>query len=406
MTAKKKKPEPIAELDWAYSWLSRPLGFLTLLYLIHLTLHAAEVPVLWVAGVGVVMALAAPLMFPDFPLRDRWFYFLLTLAMAGHLTWGRVTVPWGRWQLLSAFTGAALLGLWWHILVVMRRSAKIRQGDRETAAQVDVDLGRYVAMIERALKKEPGKSGIKEKRRDPFAAGMRVRLDVRHLRSAVNWGELEASLDRLADSRPGTHIFESGSSAGEQILNVFERDILAERIPYPFETGPKSINSPMGLGQFATGEVCVVTFRELAALMVGIKGRGKSSLINTHLAYLTGCTDAVVWMMDGKEGETAYPWLQPFLEAVKAGQDDAVPALDWLATTESEFDAMLLATKALRKVRTRPSGGGKNVPSPMLPSVIVIVEEASVITGVGNYGNIKRADLATGSSPVSAPRCR
>lgn len=395
MTAKRKKPEPVWEQPWAYAWATRPAAFLALLYLTHLILWNAAVPVLWVAGIGIVGALATPLLFPDFPLRDRWFYFLMTASMAVHLIWGRVTVPWGRHQLLVAFAGVVLFGLWWHILNVTRASAKHRSKDREKEQEVEVSRGRYVAMIERQLKKKPGQSGIVEKRREPFPAGMRVILDIRHATVAASAVmSLGDDLERAADARPGTYVFEKGATSGEAVLNVFDRDVLAENIPYPFETGPKSIHNPMALGQYATGEVCVITFRELAALLVGIKGRGKSALLNTHLAYLTGCTDAVVWMMDGKGGRTARPWLQPFLEAVKAGSD-ATPALDWVAITESEYDAMLLAVNAAIKSRSR-GDGDKIVPSPSTPSIILIVEEASVITGTGNYGNVKRADLLKG----------
>lgn len=395
MATKKRKPEPLAEQPWAYAWLSRPVGLLALVYLVHLVLWNADVPVIWVAGVGAVIALATPLLFPDFPLRDQWFYFLCAASMAGHLVWGRLTVPWGRDQLLVAAAGTVLYGLWWHILNVSRTSARGKRKDSEKVAEADADRGRYVGMIERCLKKKPGTSGIKEKGREPFPAGMRVRLDIRH--ASVPYSalmQLGEALEQAADARPGTYVFERGESAGEIILNVFERDVLAEEIPYPFATGPKSIHNPMDLGEFATGETCFITFRELAALLVGIKGRGKSALINTHLAYLTGCTDAVVWMMDGKGGETALPWLQPFLEAVKGG---AVPmplaALDWVATTESEFDAMLIAARQVSKFRTKAQLT-PITPSPQRPAVIVIIEEASVITGTGNYGNIKRADLA------------
>lgn len=398
MTTKKRKPDTVWEQPWAYAWATRPLGFLAFVYLAHLSLLAAQVPPLWVAAVGAVIATATPLLFPDFPLRDRWFYFLTTASMMGHLVWGRYTVPWGRDQLLVAATGTVLFGLWWHILNVTRASAKGRQKDRQKAAESDVARSRYVKMIERALKRKPETTGIVEKRREPFPAGMRVVFDIRHLAVSTNsLYDLGDELDKAADARPGTYVFERGATAGEAILNVFERDVLAEDIPYPFETGPKSIHQPMGLGQYATGEVCMITYRELAALLVGIKGRGKSSLINTHLAHWTGCTDVVVWMMDGKAGETAMPWLQPFLEAVR-GRDlntasEVRAAIDWVATTEKEFDAMLLAAREVSKFRTK-ARLTPVTPSPSLPGVIVIVEEASVITGTGNYGNIKRADLA------------
>jgi hypothetical protein len=397
-TRKRKQPETVWEQPWAYAWFTRPLGFLAFVYLAHLALWNADVPVVWVAGVGAAVALGSPLLFPDFPLRDRWFYFLVTASMAGHLVWGRLTVPWGRDQLTVAVAGAVLFGLWWHVLNVTRASAKGKQHDQQKAAETDVERGRYVDMIERALKRKPGTSGLKEKRREPFPAGTRVVFDIRHLAvSTAMLYDLGDALDTAADARPGTYVFERGATAGEAIMNVFERDVLAEEIPYPFATGPKSIHQPMPLGQYATGEVCVITFRELAALLVGIKGRGKSALLNTHLAYLTGCTDAVVWMMDGKGGRTARPWLLPFLEAVKqrgfSDETEALAALDWVAISEPEFDAMLLGVNAAIRHRSR-GAGDKVVPSRATPSIILIVEEASVITGTGNYGNVKRADLA------------
>ena len=54
---------------------------------------------------------------------------------------------------------------------------------------------------------------------------------------------------------------------------------------------------------------------------------------------------------------------------------------------------MLLAARHVSKFRTKAQLTPVT-PSPSLPGVIVVVEEASVITGTGNYGNIKRADLA------------
>lgn len=389
MTTRKPKPQPVGEMPWKYAWATRPVALLMLTYLVHLVLWNAAVPVVWVAGVGAAVALGTPLLFPDFPLRDRWFYFLVTATMAGHLVWGRLTVPWGRDQLTVAVAGAVLYGLWWHILTVARKSAKQKTKDAHAEAETEVHRGRYVKMIERALKvKDPGSSGIRETRREPFPAGIRVYLDIRHARATIAWTDLGGLLDQLAAARPGTYIFEAGSNAGEIVLNVFERDVLAETIPYPYEHGPKSIHDPMPLGQYATGETFYITYRELAALLVGIKGRGKSGLINDHLAYWTGCSDVVVWMMDGKAGETALPWIQPFLD-----DGTLTPALDWVATTDAEFDAMLLAARMVSKYRTK-ARLSPVVPSPSLPGVIVVVEEASVITGTGNYGNVKRADLA------------
>lgn len=357
-----------------------PILWLLVVYAGAVTLHLLgdAVPPLYVALVGAAVSLLAPV-----PAVFKRFSFLLMAAVTAFLTWTTATTPFARNPALAAAAGAAVFGMSYHAL----RNHEAKVADADVLATKAATKGRYVDLLETV-----GLKGLKEGgQRRPFPTGKTVplllpvdgKIDLDRLKNSV--GALE-----IASARAGLNVrydFERGSNAGEVLLHVFEDDILAQEIPIPFDRRQKSINDPMPLGVYATGEVCVVTFREVAALMVGLKGRGKSGLINTHLAHLTGCSDAVVWMLDGKSGETVRPWLEPFLEMVTDK-----PVIDWPAVDEAEFDAVLLAADAVRRFR---SGTKRRwSPTAQTPSVILIVEEASVITGVSRYGAHQRVQLA------------
>lgn len=339
------------------------------------------VPPLYVALVGLLVSLVAPMT----AVIHKRFTFLLMLATTALLTWTTATTPWARNPALATVAGSLLFGLSYQAL----RSHESKEADLDMLAQKAASKGKYVDLLESV-----GLKGLKESGRTPFPAGKTIHLllpvsgkvDVQRLKDSVTALEIAAA-------RGGHKVrfdFEQDPENAARVdMHVFERDVLAEEIPLEPDRGPKSVRDPLPLGKYATGQVCVVTFKEVAALMVGLRGRGKSGLLNTHLAYLTGCTDAVVWMLDGKNGETVRPWIQPFLDMVTDR-----PVIDWVATEEAEFDAVLLATKLLVKYRTSAAWKPLSFPSAASPTVILIVEEASVITGLGRYGGANRQQLA------------
>lgn len=359
-----------------------------------LWLFGDDVPPLYVTLVGLAVSLLAPL-----TAVYKRFTFLLMLATTSLLTWTTATTPWARWPILSTIAGSILFGVGYHAL----RNREKKEEDADKLAAKAATKGRYVALLESI-----GLKGLKEHGRASFPAGTTIKL-LLPATGKVDLFRLKSSITALeiAAARGGLHVrfdFEQDPDNAALIsMYVFERDVLAEEIPLEPDRGPKSILDPIPLGKYATGEICVVTFREVAALMVGLKGKGKSGLINTHLAYLTGCTDAIVWMMDGKGGETVRPWLQPFLDMVTDR-----PAINWAAADDAEYDAMLLAANFVRKFRTSkdwrvPVSG---FPSAAAPSVIVIVEEASVITGLGRYGNgVQRQKLAQDGVTLGRSSC-
>jgi hypothetical protein len=199
----------------------------------------------------------------------------------------------------------------------------------------------------------------------------------------VRYGTLAEATERIeiaARLRRGAVRVERGARADEVLLHVAERDVLAETVPLPDDTAPLTVNQPLPVGLHEDGTVCTVTLREVAALIVGLRGSGKSNLINVLIAQLARCTDAVIFMIDLKGGRTALPWLHPWLQN-RGGR----PVIDWVATTRDEAERMLRAV--LRGIDARAhsgAGGEKIIPSAELPAVILIVEEVAVIFGMNS----------------------
>lgn len=373
MTARRKPTTtPLGEVPFEHWHVLGPILWTVVAYAGAGVLDQLDVAAWYVAAVGAGVSVLAPAV----AIYKR-FAFGLMAATTAILTWTTATTPWTREPALVAAAVGVLFGVGYQAL----RKREAKQADQDKEAEAAIEKGRYVELLEKTGIGE----GLKEARaRTPFPAGKTVHL-LLPTSGRITLATLKDKVEQLeiAAARAGMDVsfeFERGRSKAEVDLHVFERDVLAETIPLAFERRPKSISEPIQLGQFMTGEITFVTYREVAALMVGLKGQGKSNLINTHLAHLTGCTDAVVWMLDGKGGETVRPWIQSFLDLVTDR-----PAIDWVGWEESEFDAILLASQAVVKYRTR-NKGAFGEPSPARPSVIVIVEEASVITGVTRGG--------------------
>jgi hypothetical protein len=376
MTTRKNKPVEIWDEPFQHWHVLGPILWALVAYMGAGVLDLLAVPALYVAAVGAGVSLLAPLV----TIYKR-FSFLLMAATTALLTWTSQTTPWQRDPALAATAGGIVFGMVYQAL----RTREDKAADANKQAENAARKSRYEELL-----RVVGVKGLKEARRTLFPAGKTIHLTL-PVDGSVTLSKLQEKAEALdiAAARAGltcTFDFERGDSPAEVKLHVFDEDVLAKTIPLPFNRGPKSISEPMQLGQYATGEVVEITFREVAALMVGLKGRGKSGLINTHLQYLTGCTDAVVWMLDGKGGETVLPWLEPFLDMVTDK-----PVINWPAVTDAEFDAVLLAADAVRRFRSANRRPG---PNPSRPSVLVIVEEASVITGVARFGQSSRVQLA------------
>lgn len=197
-------------------------------------------------------------------------------------------------------------------------------------------------------------------------------------------------LEVALDLEPGWVRFERGQRA-RVLVHVTTRDVLAETVALPRCTEPRSINDPIDIGISETGEVLLLTLREIAVLVVGVRGAGKSNLINVLIDRLGNCVDAVIWGIDFKNGRTLRPWLQPWLD----GKTER-PVIDWVATDRDEAALMMDAALTAIDVRSASGAGGEKItPRAGQPAIILLCEEVSSLTGLHAPGSRASTNLLT-----------
>jgi hypothetical protein len=284
--------------------------------------------------------------------------------------------------------------------------------EREDRAREEARRAALIARAQREQRRWPellariGHPGVRFAGREDTQAGYVVHLQLPGS-GQVTYSGLAPATEKLevaARLRHGSLRFERGDQAHKVILHVVERDVLGETIPFPApDTGATdalSIVNPIPVGLFEDGQVCAVTLREMATLIVGLRGSGKSNLLNVLLAQLSRCADVLIFAIDLKGGRMAAPWIEPWLE----GRSPR-PVVDWLATDREEAERMLRALLRAVQARSRSgSGGEKIMPSAQQPAILLVCDEIAVILGMGMGGprfsaegvtNMTLAGLAT-----------
>jgi hypothetical protein len=273
---------------------------------------------------------------------------------------------------------AVLVRLWPMVRAHEKRLADAQQRRQDEVGRA-AERQKWPALLARI-----GYDGVTFVRREETLCGYSVLLSLPSS-GRVTFSQLANSREKLevaARTRHGSLRFERGQAAHEVVLHVAERDVLAETIPLPAGSGPLTVTRPIPIGVHEDGQVCTVTLREVASMIVGLRGSGKSNLLNVVIAQLARCEDVLIFVIDQKGGRMAAPWLEPW----QAGRTPQ-PVIDWLATTREEAEVMLRACLRGIDARSRSgSGGEKIVPSADQPAVVLIVDEAAVIFGLGTGG--------------------
>ncbi|MGH3409387.1 MAG: LAGLIDADG family homing endonuclease, partial [Streptosporangiaceae bacterium] len=137
-----------------------------------------------------------------------------------------------------------------------------------------------------------GHQGVRFAGREETLAGYLVHLRLPGSGRVTYSGLVPATekLEVAARLRHGSLRFERGAQAHEVILHVAERDVLAETVLLPAEPGSLSITRPIPVGMFEDGQVCAVTLREVATLIVGLRGSGKALALDTPVPAPDGWT--------------------------------------------------------------------------------------------------------------------
>jgi FtsK/SpoIIIE family len=196
-------------------------------------------------------------------------------------------------------------------------------------------------------------------------------------------------LEVAARVQVGTLRFEQlrDDQAHEVVLHVTTIDVLADTIPFPIPAQARSVNDPIAVGVYEDGSVCYLTLREVAVLIVGLRGSGKSNLINVLIASLAFCVDAVVFVIDQKSGRMAKPWVQPWIDAQTKGHaltkyNLPRPVVGWVATDADETKRLINACQRGSAIRDKHSvGGEKTTPSIDNPAFLVFCDEAAIAMG-------------------------
>mgnify|MGYP001605011189 CR=1 FL=1 len=173
---------------------------------------------------------------------------------------------------------------------------------------------------------------------------------------------------------------------------VDTEDILSQVLDMPGDTddqehGPTTVNEAFRIGTFMDGTPMTLRMREISALIVGLRGRGKTNLFTVIVHQLSRCTDCCLWVVDLKGGRAVKPWLAPWLD-----RRSPRPVFDWVATTRLEATLMISAAYALITYRGNASkGGAKLEPTPENPGVLILVDESSALVGK-HSGGVKPKD--------------
>lgn len=163
---------------------------------------------------------------------------------------------------------------------------------------------------------------------------------------------------------------------------------------------PRSVNNFLRVGTFMDGTPLVLRLREISALIVGVRGRGKTNLFHVLVHRLSQCIDVVLWAIDLKGGRAVKPWLAPWLD--DSNGEAIRPVFDWVATTRAEASLMIHAAQYLIEFRGKMSkGGSKITPSVDQPAVLVLCDEIAALVGKHSGPRVPERGAAWWRNPTA-----
>uniref|UniRef100_UPI00260D9A2E hypothetical protein n=1 Tax=Streptomyces cacaoi TaxID=1898 RepID=UPI00260D9A2E len=382
MLSRPRSHEPI---PWRHGVVSTPLFTSATLYAGSLGLGVAQdagaaLPLGWI-GLGSLTGIAAAavsrwLRTSKQPRARRWFHTGFTTAWtssaAAWLTWTAHGTPWTLASAAALGAATAALGPFYAIDRGLRAEEIAYQWATESGAR-SADLAAWNDRFADA-----GARGVQAVKSQPTRGGYKLLLrststPLPQVRTLLPTLEVRAGL------RTGALRLEETGQADEAWLHVTARNVLAETVPLPDDEHPLTIREPLTLGMLESGDPLELTFRQNSIMIAGMKGSGKSVLLHIIISLLTRCTDAVVWMIDMAQGNTAKRWVRPWAEQWKDRDGTLIdrPVLDWVATSPKEAVRLLNAALAIADGRARRMKGSKIQPKPEEPALIILSDENS-----------------------------
>jgi S-DNA-T family DNA segregation ATPase FtsK/SpoIIIE len=172
------------------------------------------------------------------------------------------------------------------------------------------------------------------------------------------------NLDSALGTRPGSVRLDQDPTRADRVtLRVVERDPLERPIRW---RGPQvgSVTQPLPLGPFEDGSAMLLPVAGQCVLIAGIRGSGKSGVLNVLVGELAACPDVVLWGLDLKHGLELGPW---------------APVFDRIARTLPDAEALLEAADRIRTARgellAREGAKREWRPTPERPALVVVCDE-------------------------------
>lgn len=397
-------PQPLTWLGgaWEHASWAHPLWAAAGTFAVGEAAHLAGISP-WYAGGFTALAAASGLMVTaghKFAESARFYMAGAGAAIGGWLTWACATSPLNAPSIVSAVAGTVLAAAAYPGM----RHAQIRHEERVRAYQRREPGAILVDAPERPRSGEArrwetylesvGVKGLTFIERVPNNAGFAIRFRLPR-DGSVTFSHVVAATERIEIAWPGAHDgmvrAEQARNdkgrviSGELLLHFDVRDVLTETVMMPDEHGPLTVNEAFPIGLYTDGQPVYLTLREVTALVVGLRGRGKTNLFNVLVHQLSRCVDVCLWGIDLKGGRAIKPWLTAWLEADTDDEGNVVerPVFDWVATTRAEAHRMMVGAQALIEQRGQQgSGGSKITPSIKQPAVVILCDEVAALTGM------------------------
>lgn len=325
---------------------------------------------------------------------------LLTCGMtlAGWLGYARVTGAWTRDVIMWLVLAFAVLPPFGPPLIAQYRLKGKFSADAEEKARNDREIARWVTKFAQL-----GVRGLERVQVFRHENGIQVHGELGKAtdeHGIVTFDRLkDLSLDLATDLKlaPSAVTFTQPDpdNAAAFICHLRTRKGKRQTEYLPDDGKWTTVNKPLDLGRHDDGKPFRLLLREIAVMIVGVVGSGKSNLLNCFIGRLAWCEDALIFCIDlkGGGGRMTRPWLMPWIE-----DPDAVrrPVIDWVATTRAEAKLMLETLIAAGDARGEHGAGGEKLtPRRDLPGIALIMDETVVATGHARKDDgISSRDLA------------
>lgn len=170
---------------------------------------------------------------------------------------------------------------------------------------------------------------------------------------------------------------------GVVLLDVMFYNDLGTIHYYPTTFNPRSGRDDIPIGLHGDHSWSTINLYQKSMMLIGIRGGGKTVLLQNITAWLMQCVDVVVWIADLNGGSLAMPWMYGKATGKLAGYP-----IDWVAHTP--LIALKMGEAAVRIAQARKiaysrllfTKNTEKLPiSSKVPMLMIIVDEGAELMG-------------------------